>query len=220
MKGLPYRIIEVDEIWTFVHKKQQRLTAREKKNVAIGDQCAFVAIDADSKLIRRFQVGKRDGKTALRFIRDLGFRLTARIQLTSDGFSAYLDAVWSAWADEVDYAQLVKMYEAQNPGPGRYSPPRVSEVVSTTISGNPNPDRMCTSYVERQNLTIRMAWRRFTRLTAAFSKKLENLKAAVALHFAYHNFVRVHRSLRITPAMAVGVTDRQWTMADLLEAAS
>jgi len=215
MRNLPCRNIEVDEIWTFVHKKQQRLTKREKRNSAIGDQYAFVAIDADSKLIPCFEAGKRNSKTALRFIRALESRLTRRIQLTSDGFSAYVDAVWDAWADEVDYAQLVKMYEAENPGPGRYSPPRVSEAVSTTVSGIPDPDRGCTSYVERQNLTIRMACRRFTRLTNALSKKLENLKVALALHFAYYNFVRIHRSLRITPAMAAVVADRVWSLDEI-----
>ncbi len=219
MRNLPCQNIEVDEIWTFVGKKQQRLTKREKRSAAIGDQYAFVALDADTKLIPCFEVGKRDGKTALRFIRDLESRMISRIQLTSDGLSAYVDAVWDAWADEVDYAQLVKLYEAQTPGPGRYSRPRVSEVVSITISSDPDPERVCTSYVERQNLTIRMAGRRFARLTNAFSKKLENLKAALALHFAYYNFVRIHRSLRVTPAIAAGVTDRLWALPDLLSEA-
>ncbi len=216
MKVLSCRHIEVDEIWTIVRKKQQRLTRREKSNNAIGDQYTFVAMDADTKLIPCFEVSKRDGRTALRFIRDLKAWLTDRIQLTSDGFSGYVEAVWSAWADEVDYAQLVKMYEAENPGPGRYCPPRVSVVVSTTISGSPDPERVCTSYVERQNLTIRMACGRFTRLTNALSKKLENLKTALALHFAYYNFVRIHRSLRVTPAMAAGVTNKLWSIGDLL----
>jgi IS1 family transposase len=216
MRDLSCRYLEVDEIWTFVQKKQLRLKAHEKRNKRIGDQYAFVALDAESKLIPCFRVGKRDGTTAARFLRDLEGRLSGRIQLTTDGFSAYIDAAWSAWGADVDFAQLVKMYEAQNPGPGRYSPPRVSEVVSTRITGSPDPERVCTSYVERQNLTIRMACRRFTRLTNAFSKKLENLKAALALHFAYYNFVRIHRSLRVTPAMAAGVTSHVWTLGDLL----
>jgi len=216
MHDLSCRYLEVDEIWTFVQKKQLRLKAHEKRNHRIGDQYAFVALDAESKLIPCFRVGKRDGLTARRFLHDLEGRLAHRIQLTTDGFSAYVDAVWNAWGADIDFAQLVKMYEAEHPGPGRYSPPRVSEVVSTTITGSPDPGRVCTSYVERQNLTIRMACRRFTRLTNAFSKKLENLKAALALHFAHYNFVRVHGSLRVTPAMAAGVSDRIWSLADLL----
>lgn len=139
-----------------------------------------------------------------------------RIQLTTDGLRAYLQAVEDTFGADVDYAQLVKLYAAENPGPGRYSPPRVSEVVSTPITGNPDPRFTSTSYIERQNLTIRMQVRRFTRLTNAFSKKLDNLKAALALHFAWYNFVRIHRSLRVTPAMTAGVTDRVWELQELL----
>lgn len=150
---------------------------------------------------------------------DLQQRLrgNGRIQLTSDGFRAYIDAVEQAFGTEVDFAQLVKRYSAENPGPGRYSPPRVSEVISTVINGNPNPNLISTSYVERQNLTMRMAIRRFTRLTNAFSKKLANLKAALALHFAHYNFVRIHKTLRVTPAMAAGVTSRLWNLEELAE---
>ncbi len=144
------------------------------------------------------------------------FSPCGRNQLTSDGFKAYIQAVEDTFGADIDYAQLVKVYSAENPGPGRYSPPRVSEVVSTVINGNPNPSLISTSYVERQNLTMRMAIRRFTRLTNAFSKKLANLKAALALHFAYYNFVRIHKTLRVTPAMAAGVTGRLWNLADLL----
>ena len=165
-----------------------------------------------------FLVGNRDGATALLFLKDLQGKLTGngRIQLTTDGLSAYIGAVEETFGADVDYAQLVKLYQGDNPGPGRYSPPRVSEVVSTTINGNPDPRFVCTSYVERQNLTMRMQIRRFTRLTNAFSKKLENLKAALALHFCWYNFVRIHRSLRVTPAMEAGVTDRVWGLEELL----
>lgn len=184
----------------------------------MGDQYVFVALDAETKLIPSYLVGKRDGETALRFMMGLQERLqgNGRIQLTSDGLRAYIDAVEQTFGSEIDYAQLVKLYSAENPGPGRYSPPRVSEVISTVINGNPDPGLISTSYVERQNLTMRMAIRRFTRLTNAFSKKLANLKAALALHFAYYNFVRIHRPLRVTPAMAAGVTGRLWDLSGLV----
>lgn len=178
----------------------------------------FVALDAETKLIPAFAVGKRDGETALGFLTDLRRRLNGngRIQLTTDGLKAYLGAVEEAFGADVDYAQLVKLYRAENPGPRRYAPPRVSEVVSTPITGNPDPRHISTSYVERHNLTLRMQIRRFTRLTNAFSKKLANLMAALALYFAYYNFCRVHQTLRVTPAREAGVADRTWALEDLL----
>jgi IS1 family transposase len=180
----------------------------------------FVAIDAETKLIPSFLVGKRDGHTTLLFMMDLYQRLTGngRIQLTTDGFYAYLEAIEQTFGADVDYAQLVKIYAAIDAGPGRYSPPRVAETVSTVIQGSPDPEHISTSYVERQNLTMRMAMRRFTRLTNAFSKKLVNLKAALALHFAHYNFIRVHRTLRVTPAMEAGITNHIWTWRELLQA--
>ncbi len=218
MVGFHSRLIQVDEIWTFCRKKEQRLTDAEQLNPELGDQYVFVALDADTKLIPMFTVGKRDSDNAHRFMRELRLRLNGngRIQMTTDGFRAYLPAVEEAFGDDVDYAQLVKLYGAENPGPGRYSPPRVTETVSTTINGNPDPRHVSTSYVERQNLTMRMQMRRFTRLTNAFSKSLRNLKDALALHFAHYNFVRVHGSLRVTPAMAAGVADRVWILEELL----
>lgn len=218
LKGFHSKLIEVDEIWTFCGKKERRLTDEERSNPELGDQYVFVAIDAETKLIPSYLVGKRDGETALRFMMDLQSRLqgNGRIQLTSDGLRAYIDAVEQTFGPDIDYAQLVKLYAAENPGPGRYSPPRVSEVISTVINGNPNPSLISTSYVERQNLTMRMAIRRFTRLTNAFSKKLANLKAALALHFAYYNFVRIHKTLRVTPAMAAGVTRKLWNLTELI----
>jgi hypothetical protein len=141
--------------------------------------------------------------------------LVNRVQLSSDALRAYVEATEQAFGAEVDYGQAVKFYEAEPVGPGRYGPPRVTHAERTAIAGNPDPDHISTSYVERQNLTMRMSMRRFTRLTNAFSKKVENLRAAVALHFAHYNFVRIHNSLRVTPAMAAGVTDHVWTMEDL-----
>ena len=218
MVGFHSRNIQVDEIWTFCKKKEQRLSDAEHLNPELGDQYVFVAIDADTKLVPTFTIGKRDSDNAHRFMSELRERLNGngRIQMTTDGFRAYLPAVENAFGGDVDYAQLVKVYGAENPGPGRYSPPRVTETVSTTINGNPDPRHVSTSYVERQNLTMRMQMRRFTRLTNAFSKSLRNLKDALALHFAHYNFVRIHGSLRVTPAMAAGVTDRVWNLNELL----
>lgn len=211
--------VQADEIWTYVGKKQARLTYRERFAPEIGDQYVFVAIDADTKLIPWFEVGKRNALTAMRFMGALRLRLRGRFQLTTDAFAPYLSAVDWAWgyaAQPPDYAQLIKVFQSVNPGMGRYAPPRIREVVPTVVCGLPDREHISTSYIERQNLTIRMACRRFTRLTNAFSKKLDNLKAALALHFAWYNLVRVHRSLRITPAMSAGITDHVWSLEELL----
>lgn len=212
------RVIQVDEIWTFVRKKQARLTDIERLDISIGDQYVFAALDADSKLVPTFLLGKRDGQTTLEFMRDLYTRLTpnGRIQLTIDGFAAYREAVEETFGADIDFAQLVKIYASVDPGTGRYSPPQVTETVTTVIQGAPDPEDISTSYVERQNLTMRMQMRRFTRLTNAFSKKFDNLNAALALHFAHYNFLRVHSSLRVTPAMEAGITDHIWTWAELV----
>ena len=218
LKSFHSKLIEADEIWTFVRKKERRLTDEERLNPELGDQYVFVALDAETKLVPTFLVGKRDGETALRFMIDLQNRLTGngRIQLTTDGLRAYIDAVEQTFGADIDFAQVIKVFSAENPGPGRYSPPKVSGIISTIINGNPDRNLISTSYVERQNLTMRMAIRRFTRLTNGFSKKLANLKAALALHFAHYNFVRIHRTLRVTPAMQAGVTGRLWELEDLL----
>lgn len=201
--------IEVDEVWTFVRKKEDRLSKIEKLNLELGDQYVFVAIDAESKLVPAFVVGKRNFENAYFLINKLKKKLdgNGRIQLTTDGFRAYIDAVERVFGADIDYAQLIKLYTSENPGYGKYSPPEVSEVVSTRINGNPNPKFISTSYVERNNLTMRMQMRRFTRLTNGFSKSLRNLYAALALHFTHYNFMRIHRSLRMTPAMAAGITE-------------
>jgi IS1 family transposase len=218
LRGFECEHLQVDEIWTVVRKKERRLSDLEKLNPTIGDQYVFVALDAETKLVPSFLVGKRDGRTALQFMTDLQSRLTGngRIQLTTDGYGAYLEAVEETFGADINFAQLIKIYAAIDAGPGRYSPPRVAETVSTVIQGTPDPEHISTSYVERQNLTMRMAMRRFTRLTNAFSKKLANLKAALALHFAHYNFLRVHRTLRVTPAMEAGITDHIWTWDELL----
>ncbi len=217
MRKLKCKTLQVDEIWCFVGKKQRHLTRADNKE-ELGDHWVFVALDADSKLIPSYIVGKRTADNAHAFIKDLAGRLDNRVQLSSDALNAYIDAVEQAFGMDVDYGQVVKAYEAEPFGPGRYSPPEVIAAEKIIISGMPDNSKISTSYVERQNLTIRMQMRRFTRLTNAFSKKLDNLKSAVALHFAHYNFVRVHQSLRATPAMAAGVTDHLWTIRELIEA--
>jgi len=218
MRDLPCTTVQVDEIWTFVKKKQKRLTDKERRlRRDWGDQYIFVALDADSKLVPAFRIGKRDLATTSRFLHDLEGRLANRIQLTSDAFVPYVAAVEYAFASEVDFAQLLKVYRSMPAGAGRYSPPKIAKTEAETIVGNPDPSKISTSYVERQNLTMRMQMRRLTRLTNAFSKSLVNLKAAVALHFVWYNFGRIHQSLRVTPAMEAGVADHLWHMEDVLE---
>ena len=220
VRGIRAQRVQADEIWTYVFKKQARLlpdgTASE-----YGDQYVFVGLDADTKLVISHLVGKRDSKSTYYFMRDLRARVTTRIQLTTDGFRPYLTAVEDTFGGDVDYAQLIKVY-GQVPqgmgGRGWYAAAKFISAYASTVSGVPRASAVSTSYVERQNLTMRMQMRRFTRLTNAFSKKLENLKAATALHFAHYNFVRVHQTLRITPAMAAGLTAQVWTLRDLLEA--
>ncbi|MEX2125743.1 MAG: IS1 family transposase [Woeseia sp.] len=215
MRDLSCQRIQVDEIWAYVGKKQRHLTPADDPR-RVGDIWTFVAIDADTKIVPCYRVGKRTLPHAKAFLNDLSGRLSNRVQLSSDALSAYVEACEVAFGNNVDYGTIVKSYEAEPIGPGRYSPPKVVAVDRTPIAGNPEWRHISTSYIERQNLTMRMSIRRFTRLTNAFSKKLENLKAAVALHFAHYNFVRVHRSLRITPAMAAGVTGELWCLERLL----
>jgi IS1 family transposase len=219
MRDLRCRRIEVDEIWSFVSKKQRHLAPGDDPG-RVGDQYTFVAIDAETKLVPSYRVGKRDLPTATAFIADLSGRLANRVQLSSDALAAYVEATEQAFGADVDYGQIVKFYEAEPIGPGRYSPPHVAGAQRTTIAGNPDPALISTSYIERQNLTMRMSMRRFTRLTNAFSKKIENLRAAVSLHFAHYNFVRVHRTLRVTPAMEAGVSGRLWSLDELVERTS
>jgi IS1 family transposase len=219
MTDLPCEEIEVDEIWGYVAKKQKNVTL-EDNMAAVGDCWTFVALDPETKLIPCFRTGKRTAVNTRLFIEDLARRLRNRVQITSDAFPAYADAIDRAFECQVDYAQVVKSYEGEDAGSGRYSPPRVTEVEKSAIIGAPDLEMASTSHVERSNLSIRMSNRRMTRLTNAFSKKLENHKAAMALHFANYNLCRVHRSLRVTPAMAAGVTDHVWTVEELLDAAA
>ena len=219
MRNLSCRLIQCDEIWTFVYVKEKRLNGNHN-HAHMGDQYVFVALDAETKLIPCFRVGKRDAENTWYFVQDLESRLAHRIQLTTDGFRNYLPAVEDAFGANVDFAQLVKVYEHDESKRERYSPSDIVHVVPTPIEGRPDPKFISTSYIEAQNLTMRMRLRRLTRLTNAFSKKLSNLKAAVALHFAHYNFVRIHGTLRVAPAMAAGVTDHLWDMEELLYEAS
>lgn len=219
MRDLPCERIQVDEIWSFVQKKQAQMTRKDDPR-RVGDQWTFVALDPQTKLVPTYLVGKRTKVCAVAFMNDLSFRLSNRVQISSDALTSYVDAVERAFGADVDYGQAVKIYEAEPVGPGRYSPPRVVEEVRTPIMGSPDPEHISTSIVERQNLTMRMSMRRFTRLTNGFSKKIENMKAAVSLHFAHYNFVRLHRTILTTPAMAAGVSARLWSLEELVERVS
>ena len=216
MQNLGCRRIQVDEIWTFVQKKQRHVLNTDDPT-RTGTVWTFVALDADTKLVPSYRVGPRSSVDANAFIADLSSRLKNRVQLSSDSLPHYVRAIEQAFGSNVDYGQIVKSYEAEPIGPGRYSPPHVVATKRTVLAGSPNVADISTSLIERQNLTMRMSMRRFTRLTNAFSKKIENLRAAVALHFAHYNFVRVHKTLRATPAMAAGLTPSLWTLDELLE---
>lgn len=207
--------VQVDEIWSFTYAKQKNVAMAKAAPEEAGDTWTWTALDADSKMIVSYLVGGRDAEYAMWFMDDLAARLANRVQLTSDGHRAYLEAVEGAFGADVDYAQLVKMYGNTIGAPGRYSPAECTGSKKIRREGNPDIAHVSTSYVERQNLTMRMHMRRFTRLTNAFSKKVENHAHAVALHMMYYNFVRIHKTLRVTPAMAAGVTDRLWEIADI-----
>ena len=207
--------IQVDEIWSFTYAKQKNVATAKDAPEGAGDTWTWTALDADSKMIVSYLVGGRDAEYAMWFMDDLAARLANRVQLTSDGHKAYLQAVEGAFGCDVDFAQLVKMYGPTITAPGRYSPAECTGAKKIRVMGSPNIADVSTSYVERQNLTMRMHMRRFTRLTNAFSKKVENHAHAVALHMMYYNFVRIHKTLRVTPAMAAGVSDRLWEIEDI-----
>jgi IS1 family transposase len=209
---LPCKRVQCDEVWSFCYSKQANIPVEKRGQFGYGDVWTWTAICADTKLVPSWLVGPRDIETGLIFMQDLASRLRARVQLTSDGYKAYLEAVEGAFGCDIDYAQLQKIYGADAEGERRYSPPKCIGAKRKKITGNPDPDHISTSYAERQNLTMRMSMRRFTRLTNAFSKKVENLAHAVSLHFMYYNFARIHQKLRVTPAMEAGVADHVWEL--------
>ncbi|MGH6842482.1 MAG: IS1 family transposase [Methylocella sp.] len=210
--------IQVDEIWNFVYAKEKNVATAKAAPPVAGDVWTWTAIDADTKLMPSWFVGNRDSDSAIVFMNDLASRLATRVQLTSDGLKAYLEAVEGAFGADIDYAMLVKLYGASpDSSKGRYSPAECTGARKERIEGNPDPKHVSTSFSERSNLTVRMHMRRFTRLTNAFSKKVENHAHAVALHMMYYNFVRIHQTLRTTPAMAAGVTKRLWEMTDVVD---
>lgn len=219
LRDLKCKRLQVDESWSFVYGKNNNVSKAKAAPEGAGDVWTWTALDADSKLIVSWMVGGRDGGVALEFMEDLGSRLSNRVQLTTDGHAAYLDAVDMAFYDRgIDYAQLVKIYGAEpEEAKGRYSPAKCIEARPTPVFGNPDPEHISTSYVERQNLTMQMHMRRFTRLTKAFSKKVENHACAIALHFMYYNFVKIHSNLKVTPAMEAGVTKRLWEVSDIVK---
>lgn len=216
VRGVTAKRVQVDEVWTFTAAKQKNVPTMKKPVDGAGDTWTWTGIDADSKLIVSWLVGGRDSEYANAFIGDLASRLANRVQLTSDGHRAYLDAVESAFGDEVDYAQLVKIYGATVEGQKRYSPAAFVACRQIGVTGNPDPKHISTSFAERQNLTMRMHMRRFTRLTNAFSKKFVSHVHMVALYTVWYNWCRIHKTLRITPAMAAGLTDRVWDLDDVV----
>jgi IS1 family transposase len=216
LRNLTCKRVQMDEIWSFIYAKAANVQAAKAAPEAAGDVWTWTAIDADSKLIVSWLLGARDMDAALSFVVDLRGRLANRVQLTSDGHRPYLTAVDAVFGEDVDYAMLVKIYGSDPQAEVRYSPAKCLGAEKKPKIGNPDAKHISTSYAERSNLTMRMHMRRFTRLTNAFSKKVENHAAAIALHTMYYNFVRIHQTLKVTPAMAAGVTDKLWEMDDLV----
>ena len=216
LRDLPCKRIQCDEIWAFCYAKAKNVPEEKKGTFGYGDVWTFTAICADTKLIPSWHLGNRDGRNAKIFMKDLASRLKNRVQLTTDGHKMYLDAVEGAFGGEIDFGQIIKLYGNNPESEVRYSPAECTGIEIHTIEGNPDKAHVSTSYVERANLTMRMGMRRFTRLTNAFSKKVDNLGYAVALHFMYYNFCRVHQTLRVTPAMEAGVTDHVWKIEEII----
>jgi IS1 family transposase len=216
-RNLTCKRLQLDEIWSFVYAKQRAVPFAKKAPEIAGDVWTWVAICADTKLVPSWRVGDRSGATAIEFVCDLSKRLANRVQITSDGHRAYLEAVEAGFGADVDYAQLIKLYgEVPHPA-GRYSPAQINGTKTFCCTGDPDPKHISTSYVERQNLTMRMSMRRFTRLTNAFSKRVENHAHAISLHYMHYNFVRIHKTLRVTPAMAADVTDHLWSIENIAQ---
>ncbi len=221
MRNLPCQTIECDEIWTFCYAKARNVPEEKYDILGYGDVWTWTAICADTKLVPSFLVGKRDAGYGKLFIDDLASRLKYRVQLTTDSHKSYIKAIRGAFGNDIDYAQLVKLY-GQNPGPleqRRYSPSECTGTRKKPMIGDPDPAKVSTSYVERQNLSMRMGMRRFTRLTNGFSKKIENHAHAVAIYYMHYNFARIHKTLRVTPAMAAGISDHVWTLEEIAKLA-
>ena len=217
LRGLTCKRLQLDEIWSFVGAKEKNVP-KDEKGMGRGDVWTWTALDADTKLIASWMVGDRSADTGRVFVCDLASRLANRVQITTDGHRAYLEGMEEGFGGAVDYAMLEKVYheEASYRGPRRYSPPRMVRTYTTFCSGNPDKAHISTSYVERQNLNIRMGLRRFTRLTNAFSKKVDNHIHALSIYFMHYNFVRLHQTLRVSPAMAAGVTSKLWSLEDMV----
>jgi transposase-like protein/IS1 family transposase len=216
IRNISFERIEADEIWGFVQKKEGHKTDEETSNTKIGDAYTFVGIEARSKLIACFVLGRRDLSTTFKFIQKLARAAGPSFQLTTDGFPAYRDAVEQIFGIDIDFAQLIKEYRSDETGEHRYSPGAFVRSRKAIVTGNPDISKISTSSVERQNLTMRMSMRRLTRLTNGFSKKWENLEKTLALHFAYYNFCRIHQALRVTPAMEAGIEDHIWDLEELV----
>jgi len=217
VRGVPVRDVEVDELWSFIQKKEKQCGPDD--DPSHGDCYVFIGLERTSKLILNFAIGKRDQRTTDAFIEGLRLATSGNFQVTADGFSPYVSAIDSTLSDRVDFAQLIKVYRATPEGERKYSPAEVVSAERVPVIGSPDPKRICTSHIERQNLSVRMGTRRFTRLTNAFSRKFENHWAAIAVWLTFYNFCRVHKSLRVTPAMEAGIADHVWTVRELLEVA-
>ena len=217
VRGVKARRVQMDEIWSFTYAKQKNVATAKSAPEGAGDTWTWTALDADSKLIVSWLVGPRDAGSAFTFVSDLADRLADRTQLTSDGLNLYLPAVEDVFGADVDYSQLVKLYGSPTENEARrYSPATCLGCVPKPITGNPNPKHISTSYVERSNLTMRMSMRRYTRLTNAFSKKIQNHVLMVALYTVWYNWARIHKTLKTSPAQAAGLTDKLWSMADIV----
>jgi len=213
---LPLKRIQCDEIWSFCYSKEKNIPEHKRGQFGYGDVWTWTAIDAETKLVPSWLVADRSASAAMQFIGDLASRVKGRIQLTTDGHKVYVNAVEDAFGSDIDYAMLIKMYGNDVEEEKRYSPAACVGTEKIPIMGNPEMKHVSTSYVERQNLTMRMSMRRFTRLTNGFSKKVENHVHAISLYFMYYNFCRIHQTLRVTPAMKAGVTDHVWDIKDII----
>ncbi|MCL5987084.1 MAG: IS1 family transposase [Actinobacteria bacterium] len=221
LRNLDCKNIQIDEIWSFCYAKQKNVPEDKQNQFGYGDVWTFTAIDAETKLVPSWLVGLRDANYAFEFVNDLKDRLANRVQITTDGHKIYFNAVENAFGSDVDYAMLIKLYGADSESEKKYSPAECVAAEKHVVQGNPDPKQISTSYAERQNLTMRMNMRRFTRLTNAFSKKVENLEYAIALHFMYYNFARPHKSLSNpylrTPAMAAGIENHIWSIEEIIK---